>query len=238
VAAVSLDFSWIVEPVYLHWLMQGTVTTLSLSAFGLFLTLLIGITGAICLHFKIPVLTTAVTVLVELARNTPSLVQLFFLYFILSETGFHFTDVKTGRDIPIFSGFMCCVLMLGFYNGAIAVDIIRSGLLAVPRETVEATKSLGYTRWQTFIYVELPISLRLTIPLMANNIVMLIKTSSQAALVAVADLMYSATQIVMENFKSFEVMVVVWAMYITIVSGVVGIIGEIEKFVKMPGYNA
>ncbi len=233
---MDVDFSWLADATYQSWLLHGLMTTLLLSICGFAVMLLIGISGAVCIHFRIPGLEPCVTVLVELFRNTPSLVQLFFLYFMLSEMGLYFTDPETGLRIPLFSGFMCAVLMLGFYNGAIAVDIIRSGLLAVPRETVEGAKALGYTRWQIFWHVELPIGLRLTSPLMANNIVTLIKTSSQAALVAVTDLMYSATQIIMENFKSLEVMVVVWAIYIVIVSAAVALVGFVTSKTRMPGY--
>lgn len=234
---MPIDFTWLLDPVYMGWLILGLKNTLLLSTFGFVFMALFGLAGAMCLHFRIPVFDSTVTVLVELARNTPSLVQLFFLYFMLSEMGLHFTDGVSGNRIPIFSGFACGVLMLGFYNGAIAVDIIRSGLLAVPQQTVEGARALGYSRWQAFRFVELPIGLRLTVPLMTNNIVALIKTSSQAALVAVPDLMYAATQIIMENFKSAEVMVVIWLVYVAIVSLVVILIGQVAKLARMPGFG-
>lgn len=234
---MHLDFGWLLDPVYSGWLLQGLKNTLLLSGTGFLFMVIFGVLGAMCLHFRVPVLESVMTVLVELARNTPSLVQLFFLYFMLSEMGLHFTDAATGRKIPIFSGFVCGVLMLGFYNGAIAVDVIRSGLLAVPKQTVEGAKALGYSSWQIFRWVELPIGLRLTTPLMTNNIVALIKTSSQAALVAVPDLMYAATQVIMENFKSAEVMIVIWILYVLIVSLVVFVIGRLAALTQMPGYN-
>ena len=105
------------------------------------------------------------------------------------------------------------VLSLGLYNGAVAVEIVRSGLLGVPEQTVEGARSLGYSRWQTFRYVELPIGLRLSIPTMTSNVVSLIKTSAQAALVAVGDAMYYANQIMLDNFRNLEVMLLVWAIY-------------------------
>ena len=234
---MSIDFSWLADPVYQGWLLTGIQNTLLLSMWGTILMLVLGILGAASVHFRIPVIAQVVTVLVELFRNTPSLVQLFFLYFMLSEMGLHFTDSETGRNVPLFSGFVCGVMMLGLYNGSIAVDIIRSGLLSVPRETVEGATALGYSRFQTFLYVELPIGLRLTIPLMINNIVTLIKTSSQAALVAVADLMYSATQVIMETFRSLEVMITIWVIYIVIVSIAVYAIGWVQRLSRIPGYG-
>ena len=234
---MNLDFAWLADPLYLRWLASGTLTTMAVSALGFVLMCVLGVLGAMVLHFRVPVLAGIVTVLVELFRNTPSLVQLFFLYFMLSEMGVYLSDPVSGGKVPLFSGFACVVLMLGLYNGAIAVEIIRSGILAVPSQTVEGARSLGYTRWQIFRYVELPMSVRLTAPLMANNIVTLIKTSSQASLVAVADLVYAATQIMAENFKSLEVMIVVWLIYIVLVSVAVAVIGVASNHFAIPGYG-
>lgn len=234
---MNLDFTWLTDPVFQGWLMTGLSNTLLLSFFGLILMCVVGVLGAACLHFKVPVMAPVVTLLVELFRNTPSLVQLFFLYFMLSEMGLHFIDAETGRNVPLFSGFTCGVIMLGLYNGAIAVEIIRSGLLSVPKETDEAARALGYNRGQIFVFVGLPIALRLTIPLMTNNVVTLIKTSSQASLVAVADLMYSATQIISETFRSMEVMIIVLIIYVTIVSASVAVISLLARATRMPGYG-
>lgn len=234
---MTLDFNWLADPFYQLWLLRGLGTTILMGLYGIVLMLAIGIAGALCLHFRIPVLDTVVTVLVELFRNTPPLVQLFFLYFMLSEIGLTLTDPVTGRSVPLFSGFTCVVLSLGLYNGAIAVEIIRSGLLAVPPQTVEGARSLGYTRLQTFRHVELPIGLRLSMPAMTNNVVSLIKTSSQAALVAVADIMYGATQIMLETFRNLEVMLLIWVIYIVIASLAVMAMRWIGQAFRIPGYG-
>lgn len=234
---MSLDFSWLSDPYHQLWLLRGLATTVAISILGVGLMFAFGVIGALILHFKIPLLETLTTVLVEFFRNTPPLVQLFFLYFMTSGLGLTFTDVGTGRAIPIFSGFTCVVLSLGFYNGAIAVEIIRSGLLAVPAQTVEGARSLGYTRLQTFFHVELPIGLRLSIPAMTNNVVSLIKTSSQAVLVAVADIMYGATQIMLETFRNLEVMLLIWVLYVLLASAAVVLMRRVAAAFKIPGYG-
>jgi polar amino acid transport system permease protein len=234
---MTLDFGWLADPLYQQWLLRGVGTTILMSLLGIVLMFVIGIAGAVCLHFRLPILETLVTILVELFRNTPPLVQLFFLYFMLSEIGLTLTDPATGRSIPLFTGFTCVVLSLGLYNGAIAVEIIRSGLLAVPGQTVEGARSLGYTRLQTFRHVELPIGLRMSIPAMTNNVVSLIKTSSQAALVAVADIMYGATQIMLETFRNLEVMILIWIIYVVIASLAVVVARRIAAAVRIPGYG-
>lgn len=234
---MSLDYSWLSDGLYQTWLLRGLGTTVLMSLIGIALMLVIGVAGALCLHFRLPVLETLTTVLVELFRNTPPLVQLFFLYFMLSEVGLKLTDPVTGRSVPLFSGFTCVVLSLGLYNGAIAVEIIRSGLLAVPSQTVEGARSLGYTRFQAFRHVELPIGFRLSMPAMTNNVVSLIKTSSQAALVAVPDIMYGATQISLETFRNLEVMLLIWILYVGLASLAVVILRKLGNAFRIPGYG-
>lgn len=234
---MSLDYGWLSDSLYQTWLLRGLGTTMLMSLLGIALMLVIGIAGALCLHFRLPVLETLTTVLVELFRNTPPLVQLFFLYFMLSEVGLKLTDPTTGRSVPLFSGFTCVVLSLGLYNGAIAVEIIRSGLLAVPFQTVEGARALGYTRFQTFRHVELPIGLRLSMPAMTNNVVSLIKTSSQAALVAVPDIMYGATQISLETFRNLEVMLLIWVLYVVLASLAVFALRRLGDAFRIPGYG-
>lgn len=234
---MSLDYSWLSDGLYQTWLLRGVGASVLMSLLGIVLMLVIGIAGALCLHFRLPVLETLTTVLVELFRNTPPLVQLFFLYFMLSEVGLKFTDPTTGRSVPLFSGFTCVVLSLGLYNGAIAVEIIRSGLLAVPSQTVEGARSLGYTRFQAFRHVELPIGMRLSLPAMTNNVVSLIKTSSQAALVGVADIMYAATQISLETFRNLEVMLLIWILYVVLASIAVLALRRLGSLFRIPGYG-
>jgi polar amino acid transport system permease protein len=233
----GLDFSWLSDPLYVNWLIQGVLTTLGLSAVSLVLAFLCGIAGYACIHFRVPILAAFVRVLVELLRNTPPLVQMFFLYFTLTRLGLTLTDPATGQSVPLFSGFVCVVLSLAFYNGALAVEIVRSGVEATPVQTVEGARSLGYSPWQIFLQVELPIGLRLSMPAMTNNMVSLVKTSAQASLVAVGDIMYYANQIMLETFRTKEIILIVWILYITIVSALVVVVRLIEHRVALHGYG-
>jgi polar amino acid transport system permease protein len=231
----GLDFSWLADPVYLRWFANGLGTTLALSVMGSVLMFIVGIAGAAILHFKLPVLAPLTMILVDLFRNTPPLVQLFFLYFMLSDLGLTITDPVSGGSIPLFTGFTCVLMSLVLFNGAIATEVIRSGIGAVPEQTVEGARSLGYTRLQIFRLIELPLALRLTIPGMTNNIVSLIKTSAQASLVAVADVMYYATQVMLETFLNIEVMIVLWIIYVAIATLVALAARRIARWVMIPG---
>jgi polar amino acid transport system permease protein len=233
----SVDFSFLSDPLYLKWLVQGTLMTIAISAAGMVAAFAVGVAGAAVIQLRIPLLQTLARILVDLFRNTPPLVQLFFLYFMLSDVGLSLTDAA-GRSVPLFGGFSCVVLSLGFYNGAMAVEIIRSGISAVPAQTIEGARSLGYSSAQIFRRVELPMALRLTVPAMTNNVISLIKTSAQASLIAVADVMYYATQIMLENFRNLEVMIVIWLIYLAIASVFAMLAHGAERLLHIPGYGA
>ncbi|MBV2143797.1 amino acid ABC transporter permease [Falsochrobactrum sp. TDYN1] len=234
----GLDFEWLSDPLYQRWLLDGLGTTLAIAALGTVLMLVIGIAGAAIIHFNIAVAKPFTIIMIDLFRNTPPLVQLFFLYFMLSDLGMTYTDATTGERIPLLSGFACVVLSLALYNGSIAIEIIRSGINSVPRQTVEGAQSMGYSRLQIFRWIELPIALRLTIPNMTSNVVSLIKTSAQAALVAVTDIMFFATQITLETFRNLEVMIVLWLIYLVITTAVVLLAKQIAKALTIPGFGA
>ncbi len=233
----GLDFNWLADPLYLHWLLKGLWITIALAVMGTAAMLVAGIAGAAVVHFKVPFLFPLTIVLVDLFRNTPPLVQLFFLYFMLSDLGITFTDHATGTQVPLFSGFACVVISLALYNGSIAVEIIRSGIEAVPPQTVEGAKALGYSRGAIFRLVELPLALRMTVPNMTSNVVSLIKTSAQASLVAVTDIMFYATQISLETFLNLEVMIVIWIIYLVIASIATLLAKAIAERFAVPGFS-
>lgn len=235
---MSFDFSWLFDPVYRGWLLEGVFTTVLISLIGSLVMVVVGLIGASLLHFRVPVVTPVITIFVEFFRNTPTLVQLFFLYFMLPAAGLNLTDPLTGRAVPLFTGFTCVIISLGLHNGAIAIEIIRSGLLGVPRSTVEGARALGYSRLQIYRYVELPLGLRLCIPTMTSNVVSLIKTSAVASMIAVADTMYYANQIMLNSFQNVEIMAVVWLIYV-LIAGVVALFArQIVRMARIPGFGS
>lgn len=233
----GLDFNWLTDSLYFSWLLKGLWVTILLAVIGTISMLVIGIAGAAIVHFRVAFVHPLVIVLVDLFRNTPPLVQLFFLYFMLSDLGVTITDHATGAKIPLFSGFACVVISLALYNGSIAVEIIRSGIGAVPSQTVEGARALGYSRAAIFRMVELPLALRTTIPNMTSNVVSLIKTSAQASLVAVTDVMFYATQISLETFLNLEVMIVIWIIYLVIASITTFAAKLIGERLAVPGFS-
>lgn len=141
---------------------------------------------------------------VELIRNTPFIVQLFFIFFGLPAAGF-----KLSAET---ASFIAMVINLGAY----ATEIIRAGLETTPKGQMEAAQSLALTSRQTFVWVVLPPALKRVWPSMVSQIVIVMLGSSVCGQISTQELSYAADLIQSRNFRSFEAFIVVGAMYLTL----------------------
>jgi polar amino acid transport system permease protein len=139
----------------------------------------------------------------ELIRNTPLLVQLFFIYFVL------------GPILDI-SRFASAVLALSLFEGAYASEIFRAGIVSIQRGQWEAAYSLGLGSYDTYRHIVLPQALRRILPPLTSQAVSLIKDSALVSTIAVYDLTMRAQEIIAETYLAFEVWFTVAAMYLTI----------------------
>ncbi len=168
-------------------------------------------------------------------RNTPPLVQLYFFFFALGSVLRKQTE--TGMSVPMISGFTWAVISLSLFAGALNTEIFRSGIEAVPESTVEAAEALGFTRFQSYWYVVLPLALRVSLPSLGTNLVNLVKTTTLAYAIAVPELLYSAAQIWSQQLNVREMMTVLLLTYILLVAILVWIMGRWEKALRIPGYG-
>jgi polar amino acid transport system permease protein len=129
------------------------------------------------------------------------------------------------------------VLSLSLFAGAYNVEIFRSGIEAVPRSTVEAAEALGYTRLQAFRYVVLPLGFRVCLPALNNNLINLVKTTSQAYAIAVPEILYAAVQIYSDRLNVREMMIVMLLTYVLVVAFLVWAMTGWEKRLRIPGYS-
>ena len=139
----------------------------------------------------------------ELVRNTPLLVQLFFIYFVLG-------------PIMDISRFASAVLALSLFEGAYASEIFRAGIVSVQKGQWEAAHSLGLGGAQTYLYVILPQAVRRILPPLASQAVSLIKDSALVSTIAVYDLTMRAQEIIADTYLAFEVWFTVAGMYLVI----------------------
>ena len=184
-------------------LLEGLYMTLGIAVAGFCLSTLLGLLAAVGRLSPWPFCRLAAGAYVELLRNTPLLLQLFFVYFLLS---------------PLFGlgPFGSAVLALGAFEGAYMAELFRAGLLSVPRAQWEAALSLGFGLSETLRLVILPQAARNMLPPLTSQVVTLIKDTSLVSAIAVADLTMRAQAIIAETFLAFEVWLLVAAVYLAL----------------------
>ena len=214
---------------------NGFLTSLRLMALCIVASVAIGIVGAWIQGSRSRLLRALMEGYIQFFRNTPPLVQLYFFYFALGSylkvTG------ANGIAVPIVSNFTWAAICLSFYAGAFNVEIFRAGIEAVPRETLEAAESLGYSRLKAYAYVILPLAFRISLPALNNNLVNLIKTTTIAYAIAVPEMLYVANQIWSDESNVPEMMNVLLITYVSLVGLLVWVMGRWERALTIPGYS-
>jgi polar amino acid transport system permease protein len=133
--------------------------------------------------------------------------------------------------------FGAAALALSLFGGALCTEAFRSGFEAIPRATLEAAQALGYSRWGLLRNVQAPIAGRVCLPMLTNVITNLFKTTSQASVITVAELMYYAGQIYNDTFRTLEVMTLVLVIYVVLVSLLAWLMVLLERKLSYPGYG-
>ena len=200
-------------------LVQGLVITIQISAISLVLSLAIGFLSAFARLSPYPSLRAVSWVYIESIRNTPLLIQIFVIYFVIS---------------PVFnlSAFVSAVLALSLFEGAYSSEIIRSGIINVPKGQYEAAQSIGLSTFQTYTKILIPQMLRQTLPMLAGQSVSLIKDSALVSTISIYDLTMQGQRIVSETFLSFEIWFVVAGCYLIMTAGLSFVIRWFENRLK------
>jgi polar amino acid transport system permease protein len=234
-AVAHLNLSHLAEDFDRSRLLAGMFTTIRLAALCIVLSLVAGVTGAWLQTSRSRLLRGATTAYVQLFRNTPPLVQLYFFYFAIGPL----IRVPNQYGIlqPWLGGFAWATLSLGLFAGAFNVEIFRAGIEAVPKMTIEAAEALGYTRAGAFRVVTLPIAIRIAMPSLANNLVNLVKTTTLAYAIAVPETLFVANQIWSDRLNVPEVMVTLFVFYMLLVGLVAWIFARLERALRIPGFG-
>ncbi|GAB3450746.1 amino acid ABC transporter permease [Insolitispirillum peregrinum] len=200
--AYQFDFSSLSG--YGDLLAKGAGLTVSLTVVGGLAGVAIGIAGAWARSRRVPVLAPVVAAYVEVIRNTPFLVQLFFLFFGLPALG-----IKLGE-------FQAAALAMVVNLGAYSTEIIRAGVQSIPRGQIEAAMSLAMTPLQIFRHVVLIPALKKIWPALSSQVVIVMLGSSVCSQIAAEELTFAANFIQSRNFRAFEVYFVVTALYLAL----------------------
>lgn len=199
-----MTFDWSFMQRYAPFFVNGTLMTLFISVFGILLAVAVGLVCAGVGIARIPVARQIVRIYIELSRNTPLLVQLYFLYFGLPKLG------------VVWSAETCAIVGLGFLGGSYMAEAMRGGLEAVPNVQRETAYVLGLTSTQTITRVILPQAVSTAIPGVVANVIFLFKESSVVSAIALADVMYMAKDLIGMYYSTYESLFMLIVAYLVI----------------------
>jgi His/Glu/Gln/Arg/opine family amino acid ABC transporter permease subunit len=217
-AAYDWSFIW----DYRHEFWDGFKHTMQAGVVGIVLAYVIGlILGAVRAN-RIPVLSQLAAIYVEVIRNTPILVQIFFLYFCLPEL-----DVRLET-------FTVAWLSITIWGGAFMIENFRAGFQAVPARLREAGLALGFGPVKNFLNVTLPIGGRIALPSTINTAISVLKNTSLLLIIGYPELTYVANNIQSNTFLVFEAFTVLAIYYLAIVWALSALIRFLERRLALP----
>jgi polar amino acid transport system permease protein len=197
-----LDFGWLSEA--LEPILRGALATIILTAVTGVLGTIFSILGAAAARSRFSGLRGAVDAYVELIRNTPFLVQLFFIFFGLPSLGLRL------------DASVAAILAMTINLSAYGTEIVAAGLDAVSRGQREAGQALGLRPRQVFLKIVLPQALRVIFPALTSQVVIMMLESAVVSQIAVRDLTYEADMLQARTFRAFETYLVVTVVYLAL----------------------
>ena len=197
-----MDWNVISKSIPLYW--DAMLLTLKIGWIGVALATLIGLVSAVVIHFRVPVLRVIFKIYIEIFRNTPLLIQLFFLYFALPKIG-----VKISAEV-------CGWLGLGLLGGSYMSEAFRSGIEAIDSIQRESALSLGMTDFQVMTHIILPQAISYSTPAFVANIIFLLKETSVFSAISLMDLMFRAKDLIGLYYNTTEYLAMLVVFYLII----------------------
>lgn len=211
---------------YLPVYEKAALLTLRIGWIGIALATLIGAVCACIRYYRVPVLRRIVGFYIELSRNTPLLVQLFFIYYGLPKIG-----IQTNAEI-------CGAMGLAFLGGSYMAEAFRSGLESVDSIQRESAVSLGMNPYQVMRYVVIPQAASMSVPAFIANIIFLLKETSVFSAISLMDLMFTAKDLIGLYYKTTESLFLLVVFYLIILLPV-SILGSVlERRLRYAGFGA
>ena len=197
-----MDWNFIIK--YLPLYRKAAVLTVRIGFAGIILSVLIGLICAAVQNYRIPVLRQFTSVSIEISRNTPLLIQLFFIYYGLPKIG-----VRTDAEV-------CGIAGLAFLGGSYMAEAFRSGIDAIDPVQRESAYSLGMNRRQALQYVILPQAVSISMPALMANVIFLLKETSVFSAISLMDLMFTAKDLIGLYYETTESLFLLVVFYLLI----------------------
>ena len=210
---------------YLPLYREAAWLTVRLGLLGIAIAIAVGLLCAAAQYWRVPVLRTVVSVYVEVSRNTPLLIQLFFIYYGLPKIG-----IRTNPAA-------CGVAGLAFLGGGYMCEAFRSGLEAVDAVQLESALSLGMTGFQAMRYVILPQAMSISVPPFMANVIFLLKETSVFSAVSLMDLMFTAKDLIGLYYNTVEFLFLLVLFYLMILLPISLLGSLLERRLRYAGFG-
>lgn len=219
-----MNWEFIVK--YLPLYEKAAWLTLRIGLAGVLCSIILGLACAVIQYYRITILKRIIAVYIELSRNTPLLVQLFFIYYGLPKIGIQ-TDAQT-----------CGIAGLAFLGGSYMAEAFRSGLEAVADIQEESALSLGMNHYQVMRYVILPQAISVSVPAFVANVIFLLKETSVFSAISLMDLMFTAKDLIGLYYKTTESLFLLVVFYLLILLPVSVLGSLLERRLRYAGFGA
>ncbi len=234
---IPYQFSWDVlwQAPYGQWLLNGLLMTLKLTAVSWVFALFLGILSGTLRTVSFRPLRLAASAYVEFFRNVPLLVWLFFWYFGAPEV-----LPESIRQWVIHHGieYWSAVVGISIYHGAGMSEVIRAGIQSIPKTQLESGLATGLSISQAYRFIVIPVALRLVVPPVTNESLNLLKNSSLAMTIGVAEITFATRQIETYTAKAFEAFAAGTLIYLVLCLGISGVMNRVERKFAIPGLIA
>lgn len=200
---MSIDWNFIIDNIPSY--AEAAGLTLKLGFIGIILSIIIGLVCSIILYFKVKILGKIVQAYIELSRNTPLLVQIFFLYFGLPKLGLKMSETT------------CAVIGLAFLGGSYMAEAFRSGLEAVSKSQIESGISIGLSKTQLIRYVIIPQAFSISMPSISANFIFLLKETSILGAISIIEVTNLTKDLIGMYYRTFESLGMLVIVYLIII---------------------
>lgn len=216
----NIDFSILLKDYKI--ILNGIYTTILVSFIASVLALII---GTFFVYFRISpnkFVKKITNLFISCIRNTPLLILIYLFY-----KGFPAIGI-------VFSALVCGITALGLYTGAYISDALLSGINTVPQEHFQASKALGLTRWQSFLYIIYPQALRQSTFVLGSQFMNLIKNSSLVSFIAVTDIFYIVYKGIADSYRIYEYFILAIILYCSLTGFILLVTNILYKIFKLP----
>lgn len=199
---MNINWEFVISTLPLY--QKAAWLTLKLAAGSILVSLFVGLLCCMVLYYRVKGLNKFVQVYIEISRNTPLLIQLFFLYYGFTKLGLTMSE------------YTCAILGLSFLGGSYMAEAFRGGIESVHQSQIESGLSLGLSHSQLVRYVILPQAFSVTIPSLGANCIFLLKETSIVGAIAIPDLMNVTQDLIGMYYQTFESLLMLVAAYLVL----------------------